>query len=87
MDDPQPIAGEVRIRVAAGVNPDDVKKREDAFGWECPIRVSFRTATVRERWTWSAKTFRSNGSDGVCGVMEPNRIVLLGPLPNTLWSL
>jgi NADPH:quinone reductase len=33
MDDPQPAEGEVRIRVAAsGVNPGDVKKREDAFG-------------------------------------------------------
>jgi NADPH2:quinone reductase len=32
MDEPQPGAGEVRIRVAAsGVNPGDVKKREDAF--------------------------------------------------------
>jgi NADPH:quinone reductase len=33
MDDPQPRAGGVRIRVAfSGVNPGDVKKREDAFG-------------------------------------------------------
>ncbi len=33
MADPQPGAGEVRIRIAAsGVNPGDVKKREDAFG-------------------------------------------------------
>ncbi len=33
MDDPHPGIGEVRIRVAAsGVNPGDVKKREDAFG-------------------------------------------------------
>lgn len=32
MDDPQPRAEEVRIRVAfSGVNPGDVKKREDAF--------------------------------------------------------
>jgi NADPH2:quinone reductase len=32
MQDPQPRAGEVRIRVAfSGVNPGDVKKREDAF--------------------------------------------------------
>jgi len=32
MDDPHPRAGEVRIRVAfSGVNPGDVKKREDAF--------------------------------------------------------
>jgi NADPH:quinone reductase len=32
MDEPQPGAGEVRIRVAAsGINPGDVKKREDFF--------------------------------------------------------
>jgi NADPH2:quinone reductase len=37
MDDPQPSAGEVRIRVAfSGVNPGDVKKREDAFGVGMP---------------------------------------------------
>ena len=33
MPDPVPAAGEVRIRVAAsGINPGDVKKREDTFG-------------------------------------------------------
>ena len=33
MDDPQPRAGEVRIRVSvSGINPGDVKKRQDAFG-------------------------------------------------------
>src|SRR5580704_9190889 len=37
MDDPQPAEGEVRIRVAAsGVNPGDIKKREDAFGVGMP---------------------------------------------------
>jgi NADPH:quinone reductase len=37
MHDPQPRAGEVRIRVAfSGVNPGDVKKREDAFGVGMP---------------------------------------------------
>jgi NADPH2:quinone reductase len=37
MDDPQPLAGEVGIRVAfSGVNPGDVKKREDAFGVGMP---------------------------------------------------
>jgi NADPH2:quinone reductase len=37
MDDPQPLAGEVRIRIAAsGVNPGDVKKREDTFGVGMP---------------------------------------------------
>jgi NADPH:quinone reductase len=33
MDDPHPSDGEVRVRVAfSGVNPGDVKKRQDAFG-------------------------------------------------------
>jgi NADPH:quinone reductase len=37
MEDPQPRTGEVRIRVAfSGVNPGDVKKREDAFGLGMP---------------------------------------------------
>src|ERR1700746_1580645 len=37
MDDPQPSAGEVRIRIAfSGVNPGDGKKREDAFGVGIP---------------------------------------------------
>lgn len=37
MADPQPLAGEVRIRIAAsGVNPGDVKKRQNAFGLGMP---------------------------------------------------
>jgi NADPH:quinone reductase len=37
MDDPHPQAGEIRIRLAfSGVNPGDVKKREDAFGVGMP---------------------------------------------------
>ena len=37
MDTPQPLAGEVRIRIAAsGVNPGDVKKRQDSFGIGMP---------------------------------------------------
>lgn len=37
MDDPQPLAGEVRIRLAAsGINPGDVKKRQDAYGYGMP---------------------------------------------------
>ena len=39
MDVPQPRAGEVRIRIAfSGVNPGDVKKREDAFGVGMPYQ-------------------------------------------------
>jgi NADPH2:quinone reductase len=34
MPDPTPAAGEIRIRIAAsGINPGDIKKREDAFGY------------------------------------------------------
>lgn len=37
MNDPSPGPGEVRIRVAAsGVNPGDVKKRQNAFGYGMP---------------------------------------------------
>jgi NADPH:quinone reductase len=37
MDDPQPNAGEVRIRLAfSGINPGDVKKRQDSFGLGMP---------------------------------------------------
>jgi NADPH2:quinone reductase len=39
MPDPEPGPGEVRIHVAAsGINPGDVKKREDAFGYGMPYR-------------------------------------------------
>jgi NADPH:quinone reductase len=37
MDDPPPHTGEVRIRIAfSGINPGDVKKRQDAFGLGMP---------------------------------------------------
>jgi NADPH2:quinone reductase len=37
MPDPRPGAGEVRIRIAAsGINPGDIKKREDSFGLGMP---------------------------------------------------
>jgi NADPH:quinone reductase len=33
MPDPRPAPGEVRIRIAAsGINPGDIKKRQDSFG-------------------------------------------------------
>lgn len=37
VDDPIPVAGEVRIRVkASGINPVDIKKRDNAFGYGMP---------------------------------------------------
>ena len=39
MEDPQPISGEIRIRVAfSGINPGDVKKRQDDFGVGMPFQ-------------------------------------------------
>jgi NADPH:quinone reductase len=39
MDEPHPLAGQVRIRVAvSGVNPGDVKKRQNALGVGMPYR-------------------------------------------------
>jgi NADPH:quinone reductase len=53
MDDPQPSADEVRIRIAfSGVNPGDVKKREDAF------RVGMPYPHRRASSTRSSKHFR-----------------------------
>jgi len=38
MPDPQPERGEVRIRISAsGINPGDIKKRQDTFGSEMPF--------------------------------------------------
>jgi NADPH:quinone reductase len=51
MDDPQPRAGEVRIRVAfSGINPGDVKNVRMLLPSACPIRVLFRTAMAQARW-------------------------------------
>jgi NADPH2:quinone reductase len=37
MADPTPGPGELRIRmVASGINPGDIKKRQDAFGYGMP---------------------------------------------------
>ena len=37
MDDPKPLSGEVRIRIAvSGINPGDVKKRQNVFGVGMP---------------------------------------------------
>src|SRR6201993_182780 len=37
MPDPHPAVGEVRIRIAAsGINPGDIKKRQDSFGYGMP---------------------------------------------------
>ena len=48
MGEPRPRTGEVRIRVAAsGVNPGDVKRRENTFGVGMPYPRVIPTAMVR----------------------------------------
>jgi NADPH:quinone reductase len=48
MADPNPGPGEVRIRmVASGINPGDVKKRQNAFGYGMPYtRVTVRATSI-----------------------------------------
>ena len=80
MDDPQPAEGEVRIRVAAsGVNPGDVKKREDAFGVGMPyprvIPHSDGAGTVDRIWSGS-----------IPGVGWPARLVLWRSILSAVWD-
>src|ERR1700739_2963149 len=45
MPDPLPSAGQVRIRIAAsGINPGDIKKRQDAFRYGMPYPLGVPTS-------------------------------------------
>ena len=88
MDDPQPGSGEVRIRVAfSGVNPGDVKKREDAFGVGMPysrvVPHSDGSGTIDR----VGEGCRDSGLAGACGAMALNRIVPSELPPSTRWFL
>src|SRR5438552_757025 len=87
MEDAQPRAGEVRIRVAfSGVNPGDIKKREDSFHVGMPyprvIPHSDSSGIVDEV---GEGVPRGNGSADACGAMALNRNVLSEPPPSTPW--
>jgi NADPH2:quinone reductase len=48
MPDPATDRGELRIRIAAsGINPGDIKKRQDFFGVACRTLASSRTAMAQ----------------------------------------
>ena len=86
MPAPTPGRGEVRIRVAAsGVNPGDVKKRQDAFGYG----MSYARVIPHSDGAGDLDTVGGGVSsewlgrrDGATG---HNRIARLAPLPNLPW--
>jgi NADPH2:quinone reductase len=90
MDDPHPRGGEVRIHVAfSGVNPGDVKKRQNTFGVGMPyprvIPHSDGSGTVDA----VGEGVSPNGSGGGCGATALKVTVLSEPPPSTplfLWS-
>jgi hypothetical protein len=87
MPDPHPGAGEVRIHVAAsGINPGDVKKRQDAFGYGMPILASFPTVMALGRWMRLELAWLPNGLGSRCGVTGRNRIGRLAPPQSLRWS-
>jgi hypothetical protein len=80
MPDPHPAAGEVRVRISAsGINPDDIKKRQDSFS---RIRGSSRITTAPGAWIRSATALLPNGSAGRYGATAPSRIARSGRLRN-----
>src|SRR5580704_1230217 len=79
MPDPIPAAGEVRIRISvSGINPGDIKKREDTFGVGMPYPRVIPHSD-------GAGRVDQLGGAVPCGVTEPSRIVRLAPLPNLPW--
>jgi NADPH2:quinone reductase len=88
MDEPQPRSGEVRIRIAfSGVNPGDVKKRQDALGVGMPyprvIPHSDGVGTVDA----VGEGVSGEWVVGVCGVTALRVIVLSERPPSTQWFL
>src|SRR5262249_38496959 len=74
MPDPVPGAGEVRIRItSSGVNPGDIKKRQDAFGYGM---------------AYPRVIPHSDGAGTVdqVGAMEPSLIVRSARRQSSRWS-
>jgi hypothetical protein len=79
MPDPRPAAGEVRIRIAAsGINPGDIKKREDSFGLGMPYPRVIPHTTAPVWSTWSVMAYWRNGSGDERGVMARSPIARSG---------
>jgi NADPH:quinone reductase len=86
MNDPQARVDEVRVRIAfSGVNPGDVKKREDAFGVGMPYPRVIPHSDGQEQLMQLVTECRGIGSVGVYGATALNPIVRSEPLPSTPW--
>ena len=86
MPDPLPGPGEIRIRMAAsGINPGDIKKRQDSFGIGMSYPRVIPHSDGAGRWTRSAMVFLLNGWESPSGATGPSRIVRLVLQLNILW--
>ena len=86
MPDPHPGPGEVRIRItASGINPGDVKKRQDTFGIGMPyprvIPHSDGAGQVdqvgRTVWCYGAQSYRPFGTAAEFTVVPVDHVALL----------
>ena len=91
MQDPIPGAGEVRIRIAAsGVNPGDIKKRQDAFGYGMPYPRVIPHSDGAGHIDRVGDGSPPNRWAGGCGAMERSPIDNLAPrqsTPSCLWIM
>jgi NADPH:quinone reductase-like Zn-dependent oxidoreductase len=75
MPDPHPAAGEVRIRIAAsGINPGDIKKRQNAFGYGMPYPRVIPHSDGAGHIDQVGEGCLLNGSAGQYGVTAHNPI-------------
>ena len=86
MPDPAPGPGELRIRIAtSGINPGDIRKRQDDFGYGSRILASSPTAMAQGKWTRLATVSHRSGWESQCGATARSPIARLA-LPLNLQS-
>jgi NADPH:quinone reductase-like Zn-dependent oxidoreductase len=85
MPDPGPGPSEVRIRIAAsGINPGDIKKRQDSFGVGMPYPRVIPHSDGAGRVDQVGEGVSSDWA-GRCGVMAPNPTVRSAPPLSSRW--
>jgi NADPH:quinone reductase len=87
MLDPVPGRGEVRIRIAAsGINPGDIEKRQDAFGYGMTYPRVIPHSDGAGKVDQVGDGVSQRGWDGPCGAMEPSLTVRSELRPSSPWS-